>query len=67
MLLRFLSDIKAGKHKVTDPVYSHLTFNVTPEKRITVDRPDILIVEGLNVLQTGWPPRYGKIIPFISN
>ena len=37
------------------------------KKRVTVDRPDILIVEGLNVLQTGRPPRDGKIIPFISD
>jgi type I pantothenate kinase len=66
-LLHFLSDIKAGKRKVTAPVYSHLTYNVMPEKRITIDRPDILIVEGLNVLQTGRPPRDGKIIPFISD
>jgi type I pantothenate kinase len=40
---------------------------VMPEKRVTVDRPDILIVEGLNVLQAGRPPRDGKIIPFISD
>lgn len=66
-LLRFLSDIKAGRRNVTAPVYSHLTYNVMPDKRITVDQPDILIVEGLNVLQTGRPPRDGKIIPFISD
>jgi type I pantothenate kinase len=66
-MLHFLSDIKAGKRKVTAPVYSHLTYNVMPDKLITVDRPDILIVEGLNVLQTGRPPRDGKIIPFISD
>src|SRR5438552_11554465 len=66
-LLRFLSDIKAGKHKVTAPVYSHVTYKFMPEKRIIIDRPDILIVEGLNVLQAGRPPRDGKIIPFISD
>lgn len=66
-LLRFLSDIKAGQRNVTAPVYSHLTYNVMPDKRVTVDQPDILIVEGLNVLQTGRPPRDGKIIPFISD
>ena len=49
-LLRFVSEIKAGKPAVTAPVYSHLTYDVTDEQR-TVDRPDILIVEGLNVLQ----------------
>ena len=66
-LLRFLSDIKAGRRPVRAPVYSHLTYNVMPEKRIIIDRPDILIVEGLNVLQAGRPPRDGKIIPFISD
>jgi type I pantothenate kinase len=66
-LLHFLSDVKAGKRKATAPVYSHLTYNVMPDKRVTVDRPDILIVEGLNVLQAGRPPRDGKIIPFISD
>jgi len=66
-MLRFLSDVKAGKRKVTAPVYSHLTYNVMPDKRVTVDRPDILIVEGLNVLQAGRPPRDGKIIPFVSD
>ena len=66
-LLHFLSDVKAGKRKATAPVYSHLTYNVMPDKRVTVDRPDILIVEGLNVLQAGRPPRDGQIIPFISD
>ncbi len=66
-LLRFLSDIKAGRRNVTAPVYSHLTYDVIPDKSITIDRPDILIVEGLNVLQTGKPPRDGKAIPYVSD
>ncbi|NNE22703.1 MAG: type I pantothenate kinase [Rhizobiales bacterium] len=66
-LLRFLSDIKAGRRNVTAPVYSHLTYDVIPDKAITIDRPDILIVEGLNVLQTGKPPRDGKAIPYVSD
>jgi type I pantothenate kinase len=45
------------------PVYSHLIYDVVPGETITIDRPDILIVEGLNVLQTGRPPRDGKAIP----
>ena len=49
-LLRFVSEIKAGKPEVTAPVYSHLVYDVTEEQR-TVARPDILILEGLNVLQ----------------
>ncbi len=66
-LLRFLSDIKAGKEKVSAPVYSHLVYDVVEGEEITIERPDILIVEGLNVLQTGRPPRDGKAIPYVSD
>ena len=52
-LLRFLADVKAGRRHVTAPVYSHLVYDVVPGETITVDRPDILIVEGLNVLLPG--------------
>jgi len=51
-LVRFLRDIKAGHRNVTAPVYSHLTYDRVPGETITIDQPDILIVEGLNVLQT---------------
>ena len=63
-LLRFLSDIKAGKRNVSAPVYSHLIYDVVPGESITIDRPDILIVEGLNVLL---PNKPGKEIPFVSD
>ena len=53
-LLSFLSDIKAGRRRVRAPVYSHLTYDIVPNKWVEIDQPDILIVEGLNVLQ---PPR----------
>ncbi len=66
-LLKFLSDIKAGKRNVEAPVYSHLSYDVMEGEKITVDQPDILIVEGLNVLQTGKPPRDGKAIPYVSD
>jgi type I pantothenate kinase len=66
-LLRFLSDIKAGRRPASAPVYSHLTYDVMPNHWIEVDRPDILIVEGLNVLQTGRLPKDGKAIPFVSD
>ncbi len=66
-LLRFLSAIKAGKRNVAAPVYSHLVYDVMPDQVITIDRPDILIVEGLNVLQTGRPPRDGLAIPYVSD
>jgi type I pantothenate kinase len=67
LLLRFLTEIKAGMHAVSAPVYSHLTYDVVPDEHVVVDRPDILIVEGLNVLQTGRPPRDGMAIPFVSD
>jgi type I pantothenate kinase len=66
-LLRFLSDIKAGRRAVTGPLYSHLTYDVIEGASVTVDQPDILIVEGVNVLQTGRPPRDGKAIPYVSD
>jgi len=66
-LLRFLTDIKAGRRPVRAPVYSHLTYDVMPNEWVEFDHPDILIVEGLNVLQTGRPPRDGKAIPYVSD
>jgi type I pantothenate kinase len=66
-LLRFLSDIKAGRRQVRAPIYSHLIYDVTPNEWIEIDRPDILIVEGLNVLQTGRLPKEGRAIPFVSD
>jgi type I pantothenate kinase len=66
-LLRFLSDVKAGRHPVRAPVYSHLVYDIQPSEWIEIDRPDILIVEGLNVLQTGRPPKDGKAIPYVSD
>ncbi|MCB1378693.1 MAG: type I pantothenate kinase [Alphaproteobacteria bacterium] len=66
-ILRFMSDIKAGERNVIAPVYSHLTYDVLKDERIVVDQPDILIVEGLNVLQTGRPPRDGRGIPNTSD
>jgi type I pantothenate kinase len=66
-LLKFLSDIKAGRRHVRAPVYSHLTYDIVPGKSIEIDQPDILIVEGVNVLQTGRLPRDGKAVPFVSD
>ncbi len=66
-LLRFLSDVKAGTRNVRAPVYSHLTYDVLPSDYVTVDRPDILIVEGLNVLLPGRPPKDGRATPFVSD
>jgi len=66
-LLRFLADVKAGRRPVRAPIYSHLVYDVMPNQSIEVDRPDILIVEGLNVLQTGQLPKDGKAIPYVSD
>jgi len=51
-LLRFVSDVKAGRDEVSAPVYSHLAYDIVPGERQVVRRPDILILEGLNVLQS---------------
>ncbi len=66
-LLGFLSDIKAGTSQVSAPVYSHLTYDIVPGDTTIVDRPDILILEGLNVLQPRVLPKDGKAIPFVSD
>lgn len=50
-LLRFVMDVKSGRPQVSAPVYSHLVYDILPGEQIVVHRPDILIVEGLNVLQ----------------
>lgn len=66
-LLNFLTAIKAGRPAVVAPVYSHLVYDVVAGETVTVERPDILIVEGLNVLQTSRPPKDGKAVPFVSD
>ena len=53
-LLRFVSAVKAGRAEVTAPVYSHLVYDIVPGEEIVVRQPDVLVVEGLNVLQ---PPQ----------
>ena len=52
-LVRFLADVKSGRGEVSAPVYSHQSYDVLPGQRQVVDRPDILVLEGLNVLQAG--------------
>src|SRR5262252_2910584 len=66
-LLHFLSEIKAGRRPTRAPVYSHLVYDVIPNHWKEVDHPDILIVEGLNVLQAARLPKDGKAIPFVSD
>ncbi len=50
-LLRFVVDIKSGKDEVEAPTYSHLVYDVVPDQKVVINRPDIVIIEGLNVLQ----------------
>lgn len=66
-LLRFLSAIKSGERDVRAPLYSHLTYDVMPGEFVTIDRPDILIFEGLNVLQPRELPKDGNYVPFVSD
>lgn len=66
-LLNFLANVKSGREHVEAPVYSHFHYDILPDQKIVIERPDILIVEGLNVLQpAGMPPR-GEAIPFVSD
>ncbi|MEE1651973.1 type I pantothenate kinase [Brachybacterium sp. J144] len=66
-LLRFVSDVKAGHERVEAPVYSHLTYDIQPEERVVVESPDVLIVEGLNVLQPARPRRDGRLGMAVSD
>jgi type I pantothenate kinase len=66
-LLNFLADVKSGKARVEAPLYSHLVYDVLHDQTLVVERPDIVIVEGLNVLQTAKLPKDGEAIPFVSD
>jgi type I pantothenate kinase len=50
-LLRFVVDIKSGRDEVAAPTYSHLVYDVVPDQQVVISSPDIVIIEGLNVLQ----------------
>ncbi|MCW2757076.1 MAG: pantothenate kinase, partial [Nocardioidaceae bacterium] len=50
-LLKFVVDIKSGRDEVEAPIYSHLVYDVVPDERVVIRHPDIVIIEGLNVLQ----------------
>ena len=66
-LIRFVADVKAGQPEVHAPVYSHLTYDIVPGESQTIRQPDILIVEGLNVLQTGDGRRRDQMPVFVSD
>src|SRR5512133_1135939 len=66
-LIRFLWEVKAGHRNVKAPVYSHLTYDIVPDQYVMVDRPDILIFEGINVLLPSRPGKGGKDVSFVSD
>ncbi len=66
-LLSFLVDVKSGRERAAAPVYSHFHYDIVPDAEIVIEQPDILIVEGLNVLQPARLPKDGKAIPFVSD
>lgn len=54
-LRRFIAEVKSGRAEVAAPVYSHLTYDIVPDEQVLIRRPDVLIIEGLNVLQPAAP------------
>ncbi|MDO5662134.1 MAG: type I pantothenate kinase [Brachybacterium sp.] len=60
-LLRFVADVKSGHARVEAPVYSHLVYDIVEGESVVVERPDVLILEGLNVLAPAQPRRDGRI------
>jgi type I pantothenate kinase len=56
LLIQFMAEVKSGLPHLEVPLYSHLTYDIIPDQSQRIDRPDILIVEGLNVLQRGGRP-----------
>ncbi|MFV0460391.1 MAG: type I pantothenate kinase [Actinomycetales bacterium] len=61
-LLRFVAAVKSGADEVRAPLYSHLTYDIVPSAHVVVRRPDVLIVEGLNVLQPAPRRGYGLAV-----
>jgi type I pantothenate kinase len=67
LLLRFLADVKSGRAEVSAPIHSHLTYDIIPDQAQIVRRPEVLIVEGLNILEAGiFEPSEGQRV-FVSD
>jgi len=67
LLLKFLADIKSGRDGVSAPIHSHLTYDILPDRTQVIGRPDVLVVEGLNMLEAGLPePSEGHRV-FVSD
>jgi len=67
LLLRFLADIKSGRERVSAPIHSHLTYDILPDVTQDIGQPDVLIVEGLNMLEAGLPEPAGGHMVFVSD
>ncbi|WP_372873417.1 type I pantothenate kinase [Shewanella sp.] len=67
MLIDFVSSVKSGQEKVEAPLYSHIIYDRLPDTRQVIEKPDILILEGLNVLQTGLDSPVDVRRPFVSD
>jgi type I pantothenate kinase len=65
-LLQFIADVKSGAKEVSAPVYSHLIYDIVEGQRQTIKNPDVLIVEGLNVLQSPGPGQYVALSDFFD-
>ncbi|WP_130873527.1 type I pantothenate kinase [[Pseudopropionibacterium] massiliense] len=66
-LLQFVIDVKSGEPRVTAPVYSHIIYDIVPDEQTVIERPDILIVEGLNVLQPARVDTHGRSSATVSD
>ncbi|MGS0730800.1 type I pantothenate kinase, partial [Shewanella sp. 0m-11] len=66
-LVEFISAIKAGESAVSAPIYSHITYDRIQDEKQWIRQPDILIIEGLNVLQTGQDSPVDTQRPFVSD
>ncbi|CNI71614.1 pantothenate kinase [Yersinia massiliensis] len=66
-LVKFVSEVKSGADHVTAPVYSHLIYDVVPDGNKLIKQPDILILEGLNVLQSGMDYPHDPHHVFVSD
>jgi type I pantothenate kinase len=66
-LVRFVADVKSGRNEVAAPIYSHVTYDIVPGKMQTIKHPDIVILEGLNVLQSNGHKAIHKPQVFLSD
>lgn len=66
-LLMFLGDVKSGMAEVAAPVYSHFQYDILAGQKLIIEQPDILIIEGLNILQPAEMPKGGGTVPFVSD